>query len=495
MTEITDPDFGTVDRRGQPGVRVRHGLGAGARPGRWTCWRAGVEGLRAAAAFTAGGRHFKTGAALVDGATLGAHRPRRARGGTRETPVYGLPRYPVDRYQLVKPKIGDLHAAARPGRTRPARRRTRRARCSGGYCEALFVLTQKMRIPASTDLRRSRRRRSTAGELVNRRLHRVRQPGDDDRPRHRQRDHADARRSRTFVNAGGRYIGTSTNGTTTRPQRGPDARQHAGDLRAISTPGSIYDGAFDTTSPLAWGYRHRRLDLPRPRGQRQLRPGDAGRPAARIPAPKVAGALRRRPRRQRPRCTSTASTSTPAARASWPAAPAMIDQPFGAGRALLFGVNPFYRAWIDGEERLVAQRHPVPDVRRRSRRRRDPPQAPAAAMASPRRPAGRGADRRGEAAGGQSTARRPVGRSTVRDLRITVKRSTAKALPRRGQAGAAAPSTCEAKVRYSYTREDGDARHAQRAARDDPHARNTWVIRDHGQPASARSAAHRPRRL
>ena len=38
-------------------------------------------------------------------------------------------------------------------------------------------------------------------------------------------------------------------------------------------------------------------------------------------------------------------------RPSWTAARRSIDQPFGSGRALLFGVDPFYRAWNEAMER------------------------------------------------------------------------------------------------------------------------------------------------
>jgi len=33
--------------------------------------------------------------------------------------------------------------------------------------------------------------------------------------------------------------------------------------------------------------------------------------------------------------------------------PHVVDQPFGAGRAVMFGHNPFYRSWKGGDERLV----------------------------------------------------------------------------------------------------------------------------------------------
>src|SRR5262249_47264378 len=36
-----------------------------------------------------------------------------------------------------------------------------------------------------------------------------------------------------------------------------------------------------------------------------------------------------------------------------PGRPAVIDQPFGAGHAIMLGFDPWYRAWTTQEERLV----------------------------------------------------------------------------------------------------------------------------------------------
>ena len=101
--------------------------------------------------------------------------------------------------------------------------------------------------------------------------------------------------------------------------------------------------------------------------------------------------------------------------------PAMIDQPFGAGHALLLGTDPFYRAWTDGQERLVLNGVLYPIGARRSRRAHARPQAPAA------RAAGDAADRGEQAAGGPS---RPDtgGRDANRDLQIKVRRSERPAL-------------------------------------------------------------------
>ena len=43
-----------------------------------------------------------------------------------------------------------------------------------------------------------------------------------------------------------------------------------------------------------------------------------------------------------------ANTSTPL-----PGRPAVVDQPFGTGHAILIGFDPWYRMWTMQEERLV----------------------------------------------------------------------------------------------------------------------------------------------
>jgi hypothetical protein len=41
------------------------------------------------------------------------------------------------------------------------------------------------------------------------------------------------------------------------------------------------------------------------------------------------------------------------ANANLPGQPAMVDQPFGSGHAIMLGFDPWYRAWTMQEERLV----------------------------------------------------------------------------------------------------------------------------------------------
>ena len=64
----------------------------------------GAKVFRAAAPFSASNHKFVTGAALVDGSSLGGIN-LASLAAARQTPIYGLPRYPVNRYAMPKPKI------------------------------------------------------------------------------------------------------------------------------------------------------------------------------------------------------------------------------------------------------------------------------------------------------------------------------------------------------------------------------------------------------
>src|SRR4051812_13836909 len=142
MTEISDPAYGTVSGAGSPVYAFD--TDSAAALGLVTELLAdGVKVFRAASPFSGANHAFVSGAALVDGATLTAKGVNLAAlAAARETPVYGLPSYPVQRYPLKVPKIGLLYSssttAAYP--TSPNGLGSGTGACSGGYCEALFAL-------------------------------------------------------------------------------------------------------------------------------------------------------------------------------------------------------------------------------------------------------------------------------------------------------------------------------------------------------------------
>src|SRR4029077_20814094 len=111
--------------------------------------------FRSGAAFDAGGRHWPTGTALVDGKWVKPADLARL-AAARKTPVAGLDGYPVARYAIAKPKIG-LYTGGpvEPPNPDPAGNGVQEycstaVALSGGYCEALFVLKKKDKLPASS---------------------------------------------------------------------------------------------------------------------------------------------------------------------------------------------------------------------------------------------------------------------------------------------------------------------------------------------------------
>ena len=152
---------------------------------------------------------------------------------------------------------------------------------------------------------------------------------------------------RAFVNGGGTYIGTSSSSTAAQGAAASYGTAVARSIGATTldtvtttgllTPGSTFDGTYDATNPVAWGF-----DL----GGWIYREGSAD-PV--FDNAKLGNA------------TSVVTYgNTPdekygyEARATvLTARPAVVDAPFGSGRAVLFGFDPFYRSWKEQDERLV----------------------------------------------------------------------------------------------------------------------------------------------
>jgi hypothetical protein len=463
LTEIGDPGYGTVSNSGSP-VYAFDTDSAQALGMVTELLAKGAKVYRAAASFSAANHKFSTGAALVDGSSLGSiNLPALA--AQRETPVYGLSRYPVDRYAIAKPKIGlftnTATAPANPIQLNGAAK----SACGGLNCEALFVLTQKMKIPTelisyvtTSDL--------TAGNLVS---------GGytafiNATTAITNTDQLNA--IKAFVNGGGRYLGELTSGTTTARSAGL-TRLAQVSIAGLNTPGSLYDAKFDTTNPVAWGYDAGGW-LYRDLGNGQSNPvpvydplslaGDGTIPNAKA-AVSYGGVLPANDPKFPNQMYGYGFDVNARGPQQLANRPAVVDQPFGAGRAILFGMNPFYRAWLDGEERLVGNAILFPLS------------APIAPNQSASSPAAEPVADPIPASKLPASANRPgkVTHNTARDLMIQVKRSQAASL-KRAVGGAKLSKKLRAKVRYVNTRTTTTL--VMRNVRsDDPHAREAWVIR------------------
>ena len=321
----------------------------------------GATVYRGAAAFDAVGTHFTTGAALVDGtsiplATLNAD---SAQWGT---PVYGLGSYPVSHYALRLPKIG-IYTGATTAPTNPTFHGTGDGQCTSTvYCEAMYDLSVKEKIPVSqlgqitsTDL--------ANGVLVSQGYTAFVNPGSTIAAG------AGATALQNFVNAGGIYIGSTAGGTTSARNAGITLL-NTSSISGLSTPGSTFDGVFSTATPAGWGFDTGGWIYRSASGDPTFNPATMVGNGTTIPAPTAVvtygpsgdcgGPVFDISTTQRgySNCYGyevNANNTLPAANTSTPlpGRPAVVDQPFGTGHAILIGFDPWYRMWTMQEERLV----------------------------------------------------------------------------------------------------------------------------------------------
>jgi hypothetical protein len=311
----------------------------------------GASVSRAAGAFDAGGVHFDSGAALVAGSSipLGTVAVDAAHW---QTPVSALTDYPVSHYAMTPPKIA-IYTGGATVPTNPAIPGTGDGYCrSTSYCEAMFDLTQHEGVPASqisqltsTDL--SNGALQTGGYTVlidaNSAISATTPVGTAGTP---------AQALQAFVNGGGTFVGSSTGGVTSARNAGVTT-VNTTTIPGIATPGSTFDATWNAASPAGWGldaggwiYRSSSSD---PNFDPATLAGDGGA----IPAATAVATYAPAGDCGGPAGFGNCYGYEVGANANLPGRPAIIDQPFGAGHAVLLGFDPWYRGWTTGEERLV----------------------------------------------------------------------------------------------------------------------------------------------
>ena len=146
-----------------------------------------------------------------------------------------------------------------------------------------------------------------------------------------------------------------------------------------------------------------------------------------------------------------------------PGRPAVVDQPFGAGQAVMLGFDPFYRAWRESDERIVlnAVLYPAGDALA--------PSAPA-----PRKAAAISLD--DVAADLPAVKPRPLAarNTTARDVRIRVARKDAAKL-RRAVKAAKLPKRLQRKVRWIRNRRTVTFVVKRVRTQANQHERGVWV--------------------
>ncbi|HET7760079.1 MAG TPA: hypothetical protein VFK62_09160 [Gaiellaceae bacterium] len=304
----------------------------------------GATVSRGSAAFDSGGTHFASGAALVDGGSISLA-TLTADALQAQTPVYGLASYPVAHYALTLPKIG-VYTGGATAPTNPAFHGAGDGFCtSTAYCEVMFDLTAKEGIPTSqigqitsTDLANGALVSGGYTAFINPSSTIAAGPG--------------ATALQTFVNAGGRYIGALTGGATSARNAGIST-VNTNAISGLTTPGSTFDATWNTSNPVAWGFDAGGWIYRETNGDPNYDPTTLGGNGGTIPA------------------ATSVATYAPAgdcggpagwgncygydvnANTTLPGRPAVIDQPFGAGHAIMLGFDAWFRAWTTQEERVV----------------------------------------------------------------------------------------------------------------------------------------------
>jgi hypothetical protein len=411
----------------------------------------GVAVYRGGAAFDEDGRHFASGAALVDGASLAAKGvDLAALAARRQTVVAGLDRYPVARYALEKPKIA-LYTGASTIPTNPINQWGANVSGTSGqctstvFCQAYFTLTQKDRLPASmvvpvttADLDAGVLTSGGFTVLINPTTTII--PSGTPTPG-QVLDPAALSTISSFVNAGGRYIGNLAGGVATARNAGITTL-NTQSISGLTTPGTTFDAKFDTANPVAWGFDAGGWVYRDGTSNPVYDPATLAGNGSTIPAAKAAvsyggdgGANPLRAYGYQVNATGAGKLDT---------RPAVVDQPVGAGHAVMIGFDPFFRAWKEQDERLVlnAVLYPLGAALPATAAARSlSPAALADATEPAADPLAKGAL--------PKVANRPVRKvaDTDRDVRITLKKRDLAQL-RKAIKAARLPASAVRKIRY-----------------------------------------------
>ncbi|HWK27141.1 MAG TPA: M14 family zinc carboxypeptidase [Solirubrobacter sp.] len=306
----------------------------------------GVNVYRATQSFTASGKQFYTGAALVDGSSVaGRGVDLAALASKRQTPIIGLNSFPAPRKQLAKPKIG-LYTGAATIPTNPLFRSGPNVNGTTGYCssnsfcEALHDLAIKNEIPlsvlypvTSADLANNRLATDGFTALIN--------PGFSIATTSTSGTPPVTTITPTgtnllaFMNNGGNYVGINGNGVSAARTIGATTLNTT-TIAGLLTPGATLDATFDTTNPVAWGF-----DL----GGWIYRDSNSN-PVFDTATLDGTSVVTYAPT-QDEEYGFESNVSQLVAR------PAVVDKPTGSGHAVMIGYNPFYRSWKEQDERIA----------------------------------------------------------------------------------------------------------------------------------------------
>ena len=313
---------------------------------------------RSETAFTAGGKSFPTGTALVDTSTTTGI-DLAALSDKRQVPITGLDAYPVARKAIAKPKIA-LYTGATSVPTNPLQPGAGAGHCGTtgqtAYCAMLHALAVNLGLPyqgVDQVLYPITQTQILADELITGNYTAMINPGQN----------LTVAQGNTFlqafVNAGGRYVGDSANGTTTARTAGftnlntvstgapPFTDQcYTNQASALQTPGTMFLASFDTTNPVSWGFDNGGFIYRQASNSPVYDPATLGGTVPTIPGTNVAISYANPTTAFGYSCNATGPGELEGR-------PYATDSTFGAGHSTVLGSDPWYRSWVDVEWRMA----------------------------------------------------------------------------------------------------------------------------------------------
>jgi hypothetical protein len=476
MSEVNGTNYGTVPAEASPvyafNTDSAQGLGLA-----FDLLDKGVNVYRGVQAFTAGGKRFYTGAAMIDGASLaGSGADLAALAAKRDTPVSALPGFPVQRRQLSVPKIGiftnTTQIPTNPRYIAGPDVRGNSGHCAlssplegespTAYCEATHDLAVKLGLSASTLTTTGRIMPVTKDDLAGDKLNTEGftafiNPGSSiattsGTPATLTPSGTSLK---TFIANGGIYVGTDANGASAA--RSIEATTlntaPASEYTGLNTPGATFDATFNTTNPVAWGFDLGGWIYRNATGNAVFSGTTVGSGMA------VVDYSATPDEKYGYETNATVLTGRPA----------VVDAPSGQGHAIIIGFNPFYRSWKEQDERLVLNAVLYPKGQALAPSAPTPESAEPAPLATEIKAATVAPVKAGAGAGVRKSA------ISDRDLKIQVKRADAAKL-KAAVKSAKLSKAIKRKLKYTTTKTTVTLT-IKGVRTSDEHARKAWVSR------------------
>jgi hypothetical protein len=361
MTEVFEADYGGVADGAKPVLAFSTDSAQGIAL-MIEVMSQGATVSRSEDAFTAGGKSFPTGTALVDNSTTSGV-DMAALSEKRQVPITGLDAYPVDRKALVKPKIG-LYTGSTSIPTNPLQVGGGSGHCgaagaptgAAAYCEMLHALAVNLGLPyqgANQVLYPVTQTQLLAGDLVTGNYTAFINAGQNITVAQ------GATQLQAFVNGGGRYVGDSANGTATARTAGftnlntsPTNTAPFNDPcpppqgSTLQTPGTMFTAEFDTDNPVAWGFDNGGFIYRQASSSPVYNPATLPGTVPTIPDTNVAISYATP-------LTAFGYSCNAVSPGELPGRPYATDSKFGSGHSTVLGSNPWYRSWVDVEWRMA----------------------------------------------------------------------------------------------------------------------------------------------